>query len=243
MINASNRWLGIFGMSKRKDLTGYKTGELTVLGFSHKTKRADRQGYRTYWLCQCSCGQQCTVVTSAIRGGQKTCGCLRNKMAADRFIEFNNSKESIKHRKQQTLNASQDRVGNVTAILREYIKRRDGWQCRMCKYPFDQKILWNPYFNHYPPHEYRLDVHHINGQSLEPDNLITLCVSCHRKVDSARRVDNGNGKAYQMMLLRMAKDNKMRLSDWREELFYMRKGLWNMPPEKLGLHRRIRKIG
>lgn len=106
--------------------------------------------------------------------------------------------------------------------LREYIRRRDGWQCRLCKYPFNQLILWNPYFSKYPPHPYRLDVHHIDADKANnnTDNLITLCVSCHRLIT-----------LHQAKML--VQKRKGHFSNWREELFYMRKGAWSELPKNL----------
>jgi hypothetical protein len=51
------------------DLTGQKFGDLTVLEF------ANRCASGSSWLCQCECGNKATVSTSALRAGQKSCGC------------------------------------------------------------------------------------------------------------------------------------------------------------------------
>ena len=62
--------------SKRKldDLTGRKFGELTVI------KRVENtEGGETRYLCSCSCGSLIKVTAPALKGGQKSCGCIRSK--------------------------------------------------------------------------------------------------------------------------------------------------------------------
>ena len=55
--------------------------------------------------------------------------------------------------------------------VKAYVRERDQYKCRMCK----KKNV-------------KLEVHHIlertNGGTNRPDNLITLCVECHKKVHS-----------------------------------------------------------
>ena len=52
---------------KRLDLTGQRYGSLTVL------RPAENNGGRTTWLCRCDCGEEITVKTYRLRGGQVTC--------------------------------------------------------------------------------------------------------------------------------------------------------------------------
>lgn len=59
-------------MSKRIDLSGKRSGRLTVIGFSH----TDSKGV-VFWECKCDCGK-----TKAVRGWSlraertKSCGCI-----------------------------------------------------------------------------------------------------------------------------------------------------------------------
>lgn len=130
------------------------------------------------------------------------------------------------HRKAQTMNASIN-TKHLSRVLVEYIKRRDGWQCRLCRFPFNQWVMWNPYFKKYPPHKFRLDVHHIcRNKGDNPDNLVTLCVGCHRKADR-------NKEVYSPILQRRIRPTY--LDNWREELFYMRKGVCAESPIREGL--------
>ena len=61
------------------DLTGQKPGRLTVI------KRAENDKYKhARWLCQCICGNYCTVLSySLICGDTQSCGCLQKERARD----------------------------------------------------------------------------------------------------------------------------------------------------------------
>lgn len=71
-----SRSCGCLTRQKAQEATGLKLegqtfGELTVLA---KHKVENRRG--TWWLCQCSCGNQCTVQGTLLVNGRKThCGC------------------------------------------------------------------------------------------------------------------------------------------------------------------------
>lgn len=56
------------------DLTGRVFGRLTVL------RQGPNQGIHIRWVCQCSCGELATVLSSNLRKGkQKSCGCLKKE--------------------------------------------------------------------------------------------------------------------------------------------------------------------
>ena len=55
-----------------EDLTGQRFGSLTVL------HREPNQNGRTCWLCQCDCGNTCTVLSRDLKRGSATsCGCKK----------------------------------------------------------------------------------------------------------------------------------------------------------------------
>jgi len=57
---------------KLKDISGQRYGRLVALSISH------RKGYRTYWLCQCDCGNTTNVYLGKLTtGSTKSCGCLK----------------------------------------------------------------------------------------------------------------------------------------------------------------------
>lgn len=64
------------------DLTGQKFNKLTVLKFDHRDAN-----YKSYWLCQCDCGNTCVVEGNHLKiGHTKSCGCQkRNDLTGQRF--------------------------------------------------------------------------------------------------------------------------------------------------------------
>lgn len=54
-----------------ENLIGQRFGKLVVLS------KAFRKNNHRYWHCQCDCGKECDVTTTALRTGQtQSCGCL-----------------------------------------------------------------------------------------------------------------------------------------------------------------------
>ena len=61
---------------KTKDLTGRKFGRLTVLGIDETNENTRR----TYWFCQCECGNFKSVRSDSLQNGSiKSCGCLKRE--------------------------------------------------------------------------------------------------------------------------------------------------------------------
>jgi len=59
-------------MAKRLDLVGMSFGRLTVIHFAGKNKYN-----QALWICECACGEECTVSSNALVGGKtRSCGCL-----------------------------------------------------------------------------------------------------------------------------------------------------------------------
>ena len=66
-------------MGKFEDLTGQVFGQLTVI------QRAENDKYgNTRWLCRCDCGKECIVAASALKSGQKSCGCYNLEKVIER---------------------------------------------------------------------------------------------------------------------------------------------------------------
>jgi len=64
-----------------KDMTGFRSGRLTVLGFSHIAPRGPYTA--AMWTCRCDCANMATVMGHYLRGRTvKSCGCLRRDTAA-----------------------------------------------------------------------------------------------------------------------------------------------------------------
>lgn len=55
----------------RIDISGLKSGKLTVLKLSHV------KNGNSYWSCQCDCGEQAVIRGTSLKSGRvKSCGCL-----------------------------------------------------------------------------------------------------------------------------------------------------------------------
>lgn len=64
------------------NLTGLEFGRWTVV--SRVASRATSSGTKAMYTCRCACGQKRNVLAQALRSGNsKSCGCLKNEMAAD----------------------------------------------------------------------------------------------------------------------------------------------------------------
>lgn len=58
--------------SKIRDLTGQKFGRLTVIGLK------DTETRKTYWVCQCDCGNVKEIRSDNLLDGRvKSCGCIK----------------------------------------------------------------------------------------------------------------------------------------------------------------------
>lgn len=75
------------------DLSGEKFGKLTVL---RRTKMKDRNAY---WLCRCECGLEKEISMTALRNGQKSCGCSAYGFAKDKVIgnEYTIDENNVVH--------------------------------------------------------------------------------------------------------------------------------------------------
>lgn len=96
------------------DETGNKYGRLTVI-------KRDGKSSPTKWICQCECGNVCSVLGTQLRNGvTNSCGCLKH----DRIVESNKNraKKDIK---------SGDIYGELT-ILEKVGSNNKGtvWKCQ-----------------------------------------------------------------------------------------------------------------
>lgn len=94
------------------DLTGKTFGDLIVLERDYSKK-----GNRTYWKCQCRCGEKIIVSGTHLRNGHtKSCGCLVNKTASE--IHLKDLQGKI--------------VGNLEVLRRDVSKteKRVYWICK-----------------------------------------------------------------------------------------------------------------
>lgn len=69
-----------------KDLTGERYGRLTVIKLDEV--KTNRKTGRTYWICQCDCGNEVSVRSDGLGKSSHSCGCLKleqNKKNLGRF--------------------------------------------------------------------------------------------------------------------------------------------------------------
>lgn len=152
-------------MSKRIDLTGQKFNRLTVLGYSHMDKWK-----KTQWFCQCECGGQSIVGTSALKGGNtRSCGCLWREMMVLEEGEsaFNDLYASYKHvAKKRNL---------IFLLSRDQFRKLTQQDCYYCgDAPSNKKTAHKSIFTYNGID--RVD----NDRGYEPDNCVPSCILCNR---------------------------------------------------------------
>lgn len=103
-------------MSRPLELTGQRFGKLTVI------RRNGSKNSKAYWLCQCDCGKQVSVVSNALSGNKtKSCGCV----SVERIRNLNKGKSLV-----------EDIVGNKYGrlVVLEFShlsddRKRTYWKC------------------------------------------------------------------------------------------------------------------
>ena len=197
-------------MPKALDITGQRFGKLVAI-----SKAESRKG-KTYWLCQCDCGntkeiQTCHLVNGSIR----SCGCLTsnsinniiNNVSQDigetriceicgkEFIlQINNFTRKCCYecapRQGQDLTPSE-----VVSIKRRAIKKAlvdyKGGQCCRCGY---NKSLRALEFHHLDSNEKDFTISRCITKSMdtlkqEVDKCILVCSNCHAEIHD--ELDNG----------------------------------------------------
>ena len=99
-------------MPKKLNLIGQRFGRLLVIAPAENIKN------RTYWLCQCDCGNQKICCTDSLRSGRlQSCGCLRTETAH-------------KNGMSQLKDLTNQRFGKLTVIKYAGSQRkRSAWLC------------------------------------------------------------------------------------------------------------------
>lgn len=71
----------------KQDLVGESFHRLTVIKKAKCPYPAISSAKRNFWLCQCICGKEVIVQTSALRAGKtKSCGCLKAELSSQRGL-------------------------------------------------------------------------------------------------------------------------------------------------------------
>lgn len=94
---------------KIKDLNGQKFGKLIVLNQYYREKN------KTFWKCQCQCGNIKYVYNGHLQSGHtQSCGCVRNEKSAQRLQRY--QKENYEEWLLKTKNKNQINCINIKNI-------------------------------------------------------------------------------------------------------------------------------
>lgn len=95
-------------MSAFKDETGKKFGRLTAI--SHYTKTSPNKKSRTYWICECECGNIKHMMADNLRKKDRTpsCGCYKSEY----FSNLNSSHKLSKTRVYRSWASAKQRCTN-----------------------------------------------------------------------------------------------------------------------------------
>lgn len=146
-------------MPKALDLTGKRFGKLVALS------KAESRSGKTYWLCQCDCGNQKEVQTNHLtNGATQSCGCLSS---------------AVNHKGQFVI----DLRRRVKVALVEAF----GHKCACCGL-VDEPVLYD--FHHLNPEEKEFGIgssattHSREAYFEEAKKCVLLCANCHRRIEN-----------------------------------------------------------
>lgn len=114
--------------SRFNDLTGEKFGRLTVIGLSPR-----RSGRKSYWVCQCNCGNKVVVRSDILKAGTtQSCGCIKKEQDKINLTANRSHKESRTHLYNTWLGMKQRCYDKNTKTYKYYgergIKVSDEWK-------------------------------------------------------------------------------------------------------------------
>lgn len=141
-----------------KNLAGLTFGRLTVISLNPKYKKG-----KVSWICKCSCGNTSIVITqSLVDGKTNSCGCLIRETASKTTTLRNRLYRKLHGLNEPTMVR---RIRCLHKKFRVKVIARDNNCCVLCS---SKKSL---------------EVHHIVPLCKEiinsPNNLVTLCRTCH----------------------------------------------------------------
>ena len=152
-------------MPKALDLTGKRFGKLVAI-----SKAPSRSG-KTYWLCQCDCGNKKEIQTNHLTSGAtQSCGCLN---------------DSINHRGQSVI----DLRRRVKIALVEAFSHK----CAYCGLE-DNAVLYD--FHHLNPEEKEFGIGSASttrsreAYLREAKKCVLLCSNCHRRIENGLITNN-----------------------------------------------------
>lgn len=151
------------GCSTRLDLTFEKYGKLTVM-----ERLPDRLG-RSYWECECECGNKTNAYQTHLISGQRTsCGCALTERVLNQFGE-NNPNYNSNLTDVERMSGRYQLHGKSISDWRNTVFHDDDHVCQSCN-----------------KRGSTLNAHHLNAWNAFPEqrfdtaNGITLCKDCHK---------------------------------------------------------------
>lgn len=109
---------------KRKDLTGNKFGDLTVIKYSHN----DHATRSHMWVCKCTCGNTKTIHGYALTHGYyKSCGCKRDKKR-DEGLKKHIDKDTVDGTRKSALRAKLHKNNKSGHKGVTWLKSRNKWR-------------------------------------------------------------------------------------------------------------------
>ena len=187
-------------MAQALELTGQKFNRLTAI------KKVKSKGRKTYWLCQCDCGEFKEVQTSHLTGGYiKTCGkcdlCMEEVeektclICGKSFLPIAKGygrKYCFECSPSYEKGNNQERGIAITALrqaLKRELVRYKGGKCEVCGY---DKNIQSLQFHHRNPKEKDFTISAQMGPSTfnieeykkEVDKCDLVCANCHAEIHS-----------------------------------------------------------
>lgn len=108
-----------------KNITGQRFGKLVAL---RPDLERTKKEHHTYWICQCDCGGQTSVIISSLtKGLTKSCGCLKQSFGAyqiEKMLKENN----ILYQKEYYLTDGNNKFYFDFFVNQQYIIEFDGQQ-------------------------------------------------------------------------------------------------------------------
>lgn len=172
--------------SKRVDVIGRRFGKLVIVGDD-----GTRSGTSVKWLCQCDCGNTTHAVLRELGKSTFSCGCERRERARRHMSEMASKQVGEFNPRYNPNLTDEERKENESRMhdkkWRECAKRtkeRDNYTCDCCK------------------KQGEVVSHHKNGwnnfkeQRYDDDNIITLCLECHRLFHKTYGYGNNTEEQY-----------------------------------------------
>lgn len=153
------------GCSRIKNFQNKKFNMITVL---EKTEKRCKFNNSVIWKCKCDCGKELELsVSQFTHPTRKSCGCDKTGVINACKERAGKNHHWYKQEISDEDRGKRRRTYNYSTVIKTY--KRDNYICCKCKIP-----------------SVSLCAHHLDGyhwckeKRFNLDNLVTLCVTCHK---------------------------------------------------------------